>query len=318
MNGILSQVSIAPESTWGTPVTPTRTLSVHPGAGIQTDQDTQFPESIAGRIAKNANAFTGKRKHEGDYEVDVQPDYVGYYLKSLFGGLSSGLKSGESVVYEHTYTESETKPSLTAEQSTGDITRRYAGVLVSSAKFSSKVGGSLLGSLKLKAKSSASATKITPAVETVRPFNFADLSATGFKIGGTSFGGIETLEVEYNANTEMFHAHGSSDPANYYIKASEAKGKVDLYLDATNAAKYADYLNGVEQSLQITYTGDAIGTSANYKLDITIPRARFTAASSEINADYGKLSIEWEGIYDPITAKLISVVLTNLRANYNS
>lgn len=318
-NGILSQVSIAPESTFGTAVTPTRTLAVHTGAGIQTNQDVQFPEAVNGIIAKNTTAFTGKRTHEGEYEMDVRPGFVGYLLRSLFGGCSSALKSGESVVYEHTLTESETKPSLTVEQSVGEITRRYAGAIPTSMKLSVKSGESLVGSFSLKAKTSASATKISPAIETVRPWNFADgLTASGLKIGGSAYTGVASIELQYSNNGDMFHALGAVDPASFYIKPSEVKGKIELYLDSTSAAKYTDYINGVEQSLQVTFTGDSIGTSSAYKLDITIPRARFTAASNEINNEYCMLSIEFEGIYDTATSKLISAVLTNLTSAYTS
>lgn len=314
--GILSQISLGLESTWGTPVVPNKSLAVRPGDGIQTDNDVQFVSSIKAQLAKNASSFKGAVKHEGEYEFDFIPGVIGYFLKSVFGQVSSALKGGESVVYEHTYSELETKPSLTIEQAVGDIVRRYAGAIATGLKLSCKTGETLVGNVAFKAKSSASATKITPTYEIIRPLNFIDLGAIGFKIGGVSFDEVENIEVEYKNNIEFLHVLGSNDPYFNYAKASEVVGKFDLYLNSDSAAKYTDYLNKTDTALDIAFTGDLIGISSNYKLAINIPKVTFKASSYPVTDDYNLLTVEFEGIYDTATSKLLSAVLTNLTVNY--
>ncbi len=315
--GPLNQISFGLETTWGTAVTPNKSIAVRPGDGIQTDIDLQLLSQIKAQLAKNYDSIKGAQKHEGEYEFDFIPGVAGYLLKSVFGGLSSALKGGETTVYEHTYSEAETKPSLTIEQAVGEITRRYAGAIVSSFKLACKAGDVLIATAGVKAKASATATKITPSYETIRAFNFADIGASGFKLGGVAFDEIESIELEYRNNLEMKHVMGSNDPTFNFVKGSEVSGKFDLYLNSDSAAKFTDYLNKTTQSLQLVFTGDAIGTASNYKLDITIPKAVFKVSSFPVREDYNLLSVEFEGIYDTATSKLISVVLTNLTANYN-
>jgi hypothetical protein len=58
--GVNSQISFAPETTWGTPVTPNKSLAVHAGDGIQTDTDVQFIQSIKAPLAKNSSSFADR------------------------------------------------------------------------------------------------------------------------------------------------------------------------------------------------------------------------------------------------------------------
>lgn len=317
-SGILSKISFKIESAWGTAVVPDKSLAVHAGDGIQTDNDVQMPASIKAQLAKNSTAFIGARKHEGSFDVDFIPGYIGYFLKSLFGSLTSGTKAGETIVYEHALAEAEVKPSLTIEQSVGEITRRFAGVIVTGMKLASKTGAAVTASFNVKAKSSASATAITPAYETVRPFNFADCAtATGFKIGGTAFDEVEAFEIEFKNGVEMSHAHGSADPSfNYISGGHEVSGKVDLYLNSDSAAKYTEYLNNTQSSIEVNLIGDAIGSSSTYKLNLVIPRAHFKASNFPISESKNMITLEFVGVYDTVTSKLISGVLTNLTAAY--
>ena len=312
--GVLGQISFKQESTWGTPVVPDKSLAVHFTGGIKTDQDVQLLSSLKSQLPKNYDAFVGKRTHEGEYEFDLFPDYSGWFLKGMFGSVNSALKGGESVVYEHSFSEQESKPSFTIEQALGEIVRRYAGSLAHSLKITAKAGEAVVMTVGVKAKSSASATKNTPAYPTLRPFNFKD---AGVQIGGTTLGQVENLELEYKNNIDLLHTlNSTNDPSFSYTGASEVSGKAELYLDATTAAEYANYLNKTERSLDLVLTGDAIGTSSNHKLELSIPRNVLKTAEVAISEEYHLLSIEFEGLYDTATSKLLSAKLTNLITNY--
>lgn len=314
--GILNQISFGVESAFGTPVTPNKSLAVHPGDGIQTDIDLKTPESLKGLLAKHTTAHKGLVKRGGDYELDIAPGNIAYLFKSVFGSVSSAQKAGETVVYEHTFSESASKPSLTIEQAIGEVVERYAGSIVTELSFACKTGETLIGKVSVLAKSQASASKVTPAVESLRPFNFSDcLSADGFRIGGVTLDNVENFELTYSNNGQMNYALGSANPARFTAGGSEVAGKFDLYLDSTSASKYADYLSKTEQSLDVTFTGDSIGSSSNYKLSIVLPRVVFKTASTPVNDDYNLLSVEFQGMYDTVTAKLISTVLTNLTSS---
>lgn len=314
--GVLSQISFGLESTWGTAVVPNKSLAVRPGDGLQANADPQFVQHIKAQLARNSHSFKGAATYEGEYEFEFIPGVAGYLLKSAFGGLNSATASGEAAVYDHTFSEAEAKPSLTVEQATGDVTRRYAGAIVNSLTFACSAGEALLLTAGMSAKSSASASKISPTYETVRPFNFADLGASGFDIGGTDFSPLN-FELAYNNNNQMLHALGANDPAFKYVQGSEVTGRFDLYLDSNAASEYADYLSQTDKALTITFTGDSIGSASNNKLVISVPKAKYTVANVPVTEDYNMVSVELTALYDTATSKQIEVILTNETADYN-
>lgn len=314
-SGVLNQISFKRESTWGTPVTPDKSIAIHFGDGIQTDNDIQLLQAVKNQLARNYHAHIGARTHEGEFELDLFGDYPGYFMLSALGSISSALKSGETVVYEHEITEGENKPSLTVEQVVGENIRRYAGVIAGGFKISGKAGEALVFSSKLMAKSQAPASKITPVYSTVRPFNYIDAQ---LKIGGVAINEVETFEFEYANNLEMLHTvAGSNDPTFNYVKASEINGKIEMYLDNATLAYLNDYLAKNERSLDLILTGDSIGVGSSIKLELSIPRAVFTSGETKLSEDYNLLTVEFSGIFDTVSSKLLSVKLTNLLANYN-
>jgi hypothetical protein len=230
------------------------------------------------------------------------------------GSIASALKFGETIVYQHDFTEGEVKPSLTLEQVVGENIRRYAGVVAMNFNVSAKAGEAVVMKTSLKGKSQASATAITPVYTTpVRPFNFVDAKV---KIGGAYFTNVESFEFEYNNNIEFLHTINNNDPQFRYVKGSEVTGKLEMYLDSATLAKYNEYLSHTENEIILELTGDAIGVASNYFFQLKIPRAIFTTAETPIREDYNQLSIEFAGMYDSVTAKLVSAQVVNLSVNY--
>lgn len=314
--GQLNQIVLAKETTWGTAVTPAKAIMTNFGGGIQTDQDVQMIAPVRATLAKNIDAFVGKRVHEGDYEMDLFEDHPGYFLVGALGAVASALASGETAVYNHTITEAEAKPSFTIEQVVGENVRRFAGCLVQSIKIVGKTGEAVMLSVGLKAKSQASATKVTPTYLTNRALNWANVD---FKVGGVSLPEVTSFELEYTNNLEVLHAlNASNDPAFNYVKGSEVKGKIEFYLNATTLAELNNYISKTTRAVNVTINGDTAGVvPTTKKLVVDVPKAVFTAGATELSEDYNLLSIEFEGLYDTAISKLISMTLTNQLANYN-
>jgi hypothetical protein len=309
--GVLNQISFAKESIWGTAVTPTKSMPVSFTGGIQTDIALQELTQLKGTLAKDYGTLIGARTHEGDYEMDLFPDYPAYLVLTAMGAVTSTAKvAPNAAVYDHVITEAETKPSLTIEQGITNNVRRYAGCIATGFKITAKAGEVVKFSSPIKAKSQATATTITAAYTTTRPYNFNEVA---FKVGSTQISEVVSMELEYKNNLEVLHALSSSNDPNYtYVKGSEVTGKVEMYLDSTTTAEMTAYLAKTDRVIDVVMTGDTIGSSSNNGIAIAIPKATYKTAVTEIKEDYNLVTVEFVGYYDTATSKLLSVTFTNL------
>ena len=312
--GVLNQVSFKRETVWGTPVVPDKSIPVRFTGGIQTQQDIQLLSSVTARIPKNYEAMVGNRTHEGNYEFDHFVDHIGFFLLSAMGNVASLVAGGETIVFNHTFSEVETKPSLTIEQVVGENIRRFAGSIVTVITFSGEAGAVSSVAASIKSKSQASAVAITPVYTAIRPFNFADAK---IKIGGITLTEVQNYQIEFNNNVELLHTLNSNDPQFRFIKGSEVSGTIEMFLDTATLVELNNYLTKNEREIILELTGGSIGVASFNKMVLTIPRAVLTTADTEISEDHNMLTIEFQGLFDTVSSKMISVVLTNLLANYN-
>jgi hypothetical protein len=312
-NQILNAISFKRESVWGTPVTPDKSMPVNFTGGIQTQQDIQFVESVRGRLAKNQASFVGNRSHEGDFEFSLNPDHSGFFLLTAIGDVSSALASGETVVYDHTFSESESKPSLTIEQKIGDNVRRYAGAICQEFKVSGNPGEIVTATASMMAKSQASATAITPVYTDTPDYNFVNAVV---KIDGVAIQEMQKFEFDYKNNLGLKYVLNSNDPQFVYLNGSEMTGSFEMYLDNITLAEMTKYLSASESALTLELTGKAIGVASFYRFNINVPKVIYTTAETPLGNDYNLLTVEFEGIYDSVTSKLVDFVLTNEVASY--
>jgi hypothetical protein len=313
--GQLNQIIIGLESSWGVAVTPAKAIPVDFTGGIQQEMNVQKVSPLRATLAQDYDAFFGKKMYQGDLEMELFNDYPGYMLYGALGSIVSALKSGETIVYQHTITEQAAKPSFTIEQAIGENVRRFAGCFVKTIKIKGKAGDVVTLTAHVVGKSQATATKVTPAYTTVRPYNWADVA---LKIGGVQLNEVENFEFEYDNQIEVLHTlAASNDPQFNYVKGSIVKGKIECYMDSTTMTEYNKYLSKTSSALDLVLTGDPIGTASNASIAINVPKVFYTKAETPIKNDYNLVTIEFEGFYDPTTSKLLSCVITNLLTAYN-
>ena len=312
--GILTQISLAKETTWKTAVVPTKSMAVRPTGGLEIKNNVGMQPAVKGQLQKYYDAIKGNVSYEGNLSFDAFADYLGYFLLSALGTDTPAVHAGETIVYDHVFTETSPKPSMTIEQSQGESCRRFAGAICKELKITGKTGEMLQVEAAIVAGSQATSSAITAAFSTIPAFNFAQLQV---KIGGSAIGEVESIELNYKNGIEMVYALGSNDPAYSAIKGgSEITGKIEMYLDAATLTRLTNAIAKTNEAIELIATGGAIGSAATYVLDITIPKAVYTASNLPITDDHNKLTIEFSGLYDTSTSKLLGVTLTNLVASY--
>lgn len=314
-SGIFNYIGLGKELVFGTAVAPSVFLAIKESDGVKVNVDTQMVEAITGSPAKNKDAFRGKVEISGGLEADIKPNALGHILLSAMGAVNTVATYGESLVYTHTFAESATKQSYTIEQKYGEIIKRYNGFVFKNFKIATKAGESVNISAEGMGKNQTDQSPAsTPSYETSRVFNFADVSLV--KIGSLDITAkVEELEVEYDNALGSFYAVGDNFLKSTYPGASEAKGKLVVYLDDATKALYEDYLAGTRRTIEIKIEGATIGNASKNTLRLVITDAAMTTNDTSLDMDYNKLEVEFEAIEDA-TDGILKVELTNLISAY--
>src|SRR5258707_11156012 len=113
--GRLIQVGVAKETTRGTAIA--SAAFWNPWNDLQLDEKKEFAVDAQayGIIEDNVNLTQVKKWAQGTLAGNVADQTIGLILYSLFGGYAVGTHSGETIVYDHTFTiaESAQHQSLT-------------------------------------------------------------------------------------------------------------------------------------------------------------------------------------------------------------
>lgn len=314
--GILSQISVGKESTVGTAVTPTVSMAVLPSDGVVTEEEAVGVEGIDTSPALNKEFVQGVREYNGAFEMNAFPNAIGYILGSVFGSVNSAVASGETIVYDHEFTEAVAKTSLTLEQKIGSITERFAGFIASKFGIEITVGEPIKFTFEGKALSKATATAITAAYEDNKVFDWTDIQS--ITLGGTDIkSALSELSLEYTNNLQNFHGlSGDSEPTNMYVEPSEVTGSLTAYLDSDIANLKAVFEAKTQQALIITIQADeTIGVASKNTLVITVPKVVLNTYAYPIDTGYVEVSADFVARQDA-TDGLIKAELTNLVTSY--
>ena len=314
--GILTQISVGKETTVGTAVTPTVSMAVLPSDGVVTEEEAVGVEGIDTTPALNKEFVQGLREYNGSFEMNAYPQAIGHILSSALGGVSSATADGETIVYDHDFTEVVAKTAMTLEQKIGTITERFAGFIASKFGIEIAVGESIKFTFEGKALSKASATAITAAYETSKVLDWTDIQS--ITLGGTDIKcAISELSLEYTNNLQNFHGLcGSSDPTNMYVEPSEVTGSITAYLTSDILSLKDVFENKTQQELVITIEADeTIGSAEKNRLVITVPKVVLNTYAYPIDTGYVEVSSDFVARQDP-TDGLIKATLTNLVASY--
>jgi hypothetical protein len=314
--GVLNQISVKMEDTYGVAETPDFSVPILPSDGIRTEQEAVGNEAIDTHPAKNKSFTRGVRNYPGNFEMNAYPEAMGYFLLSALGAVQSAAAYGETTVYEHEFTEVVAKPSMTLEQVIGELVERYAGYICGGFNLQFEVGQPLKFSTPGMGKTVASATKISPAYETPDPFKWDHVTA--ISVDGVDLKAYASQgNVEYMNGQQTFHGFNSdNEPTTHYVQNSEAKGALTLFMDGdTVDALLAKFRDQNEVPVVITVQGPEVGNGTNLSIQIELPKCVVNAYATQLETDYNKVALDFVAGKD-VTDGLIKVTLINQKQTY--
>jgi len=285
-------------------------------------------ETRGTRIASNGSEVVQKRV-EGDIEANVRVQSIGYFLLSLLGAVSSALKGGESVVYQHTIsvdTETPQNPSLTLglhQGSFGDLKNLLA--VVSESSFEISPDDLVRATHSIIAASDADKSPAySPSFSADDVlFRHNDIvikvAANVAGLSGANPLKVKDFKLDVPNNARPDQNVSELNPGDVIGLVLEPKGSFELNLSDDT---FRDaYEAGTYKAVQISMTRSdiTIGSASHPSLTITLPKVSFSKwTPNRPIDDITTESVDFTAHYDDTEEYAIEAVLVNKIASYEA
>jgi hypothetical protein len=320
--GRIINLGIGKEITRGTAVAPAYWL-------FKTELDWQekfeqaIEESSVGVIADSVGAEIVKKWAEGSFGGDIKDKSFGLLLLSLFGSISSAVKGGETVVYEHTFSLGNTAqhPSLTLGIDDPWQDYQFALAMIESLEIRYERGKfvSYTANFKSKKGTTATLTATYTAENSFRPQDFVFKMATNLAgLDAASAIMIKSATLRFEKNLEIDDVLGLVDPADILNKQFVCSGTIEALFNDEATFKtvtLGDTAKAVR--FDIKNTSVTIGTASNPQLKLDLAKVKFSEITRATPiGDLVSQTIGFKAFYSLGDSKLFVCVLTNLAASY--
>lgn len=319
-------MGVAVEASRGTAVAPTDFIPARTASDVvKLVEKTMIKETRASKFGTYGAEITHSRA-EGEVEFNLKNRTIGYFLKSLLGSVSSALKGGETVVYNHTFnilTNSPANPTIClALAQEGFQDYEYNGVMVTKLDIEAKMDDVVTVKAGFIARDEAEHADYTPS------FNSNDYLFRNhdFKVKlATSLGGLagatalplKEFKLSMANNGKANHVVNAISPDDVLAGVSEIGGSIKFdYIDKTY---YDYYKNNTPLYMEISAinTGQAIGVASNPSMVVTLYKVSLTSYKADRPIDdIVSQSIDFNAHYSTADSKAVQVVLTNEKATY--
>lgn len=320
-SGLDGQLGLAPETTWGTAVTVDRFVEFN-SESLSLEPTWLEPTGIrAGLKHKRVSRVRQSRKTvSGDVTVEHATKGMGILWKHALGSpVTAPVQIGTTTAYEQNHTPGDflglglTVQVGRPEPSTGTVQPfTFAGCKCASWQFSLQDGEIPTLQLSVDGRSENTATALAAAAYDAGASIF-DFSQATLLVNGVAAANVinqVTLSGESPMATERFGV-GNAGLKNEPLENDTPTITGELAAEFLKA-DYDRFVNNDTVSLQLTLTGEVIGTTAeNFTLDFTLPACKFKNASPTVEGpDIVAMSTEIEAYsneVDPvITVRIVS------------
>lgn len=249
--GVNSQLGIANETVFGTPVTPTRFYEFN-SESVELEIDTVFSEGIRPgflNLARSGGYMRHRKGAAGDVELDVMQRGFGIWLRHMLGQV---VTTGAGP-YTHTGSIASLNGGyFTLQVGRDDQPFTYEGCKVTDWELSCAIGEFLKLTLTIDAEAENNSTPLAvPSYPTgLRPFSFLDASAT---VGGVATNITEfKLSAKNNLAVERYFMRNSGLKGEPLNQNREITGELTLEFD--DLTTYNRFLNATESAVILTFT----------------------------------------------------------------
>lgn len=308
-SGLGAQLGIAPETTYGTYVAPTRFIEFTKEGLALKKTTAQSAGIAAGRLLPlSSRRVLTRREVSGSIDLEIANKGMGLLLQALMGTTVTPVQQGAGPAYLQTHTlASVAGKSLTVQKgvplTTGTVTKKnFLGCKVTSGEFSCEVGQMLNGSFEFDGRDVEETTALAAAsYSNMSPYHFGQMALkTGTFGTETALDGIRKVscKVERPQDVERFYANGAA------LKKEPIENdqvKISGSLDSDYVATTLDDLHTTDgtTSLVWEFTGPLIAATFYETFRVTLPAIRLDEGPPTVDG-FGvvKPTFNYVGLYD--------------------
>lgn len=347
MSAANEHLIVAPESVFGTFVTPTRAYPVLKASHTVGREYIDKRYTASGRALNNR--YQGKKAPSGSIEMDLWPDYMGRFLRAAGFEVTTTTPGGATTARQHAFLLGTTMqlPSLSAQiKRSAAIATNLRGLVIDKITIKAVAGETVSFMVDFLAKDEAPAggtwdadgsaseavianpTYIGATLVPYRFFNAAlviggtpSILSNVYSItGGTTLALAESLEITLENNLDAPHFL-TSDPTPGKIVGQDFNVTAKLDIDvSTLVTTYYDYVRqGANVALKLDLTGALIESGQNYEFDLTLPNLVFDEGSyPDISGEQSRRvqTLSATAIQHATTANAIGIVLKDTQTAY--
>ena len=288
-------------------------------ATVQTVVDKVDIQETEGSGLATKGQVTTMKRVQGDAPVNLRFRTYGYWLKSLFGGVSSAIEAGETAVYRHSFTidPENLQPTLSLSLARGTFGHKAInGAVVSQITENYSLDDVVNSTISLMGRTEVDNADFTPAFsddDYLAPHQFVTIKIADDVAGLAAAPSICVTSItnEMNRNTREKGCLSSETAQDFIARLMNLSGSfvwdktADTYKDLSE--------DNTEKAMQISIvnTGVTIGVASNPSLIYTFDRVNFTTEEERPIDDAVTETVNW--VAHGITASLV-----NEKANYNA
>ncbi|MEE1813703.1 phage tail tube protein [Streptomyces sp. SP18ES09] len=308
-SGLGAQIGIAPETTYGTYVAPTKFVEFTKESVVLKKTTAQSSGIAAGRLmALSSRRVVTQREVAGSLEMEVTNKGMGLLLQALMGTTVTPVQQATSTAYLQTHVLADTAgKSLTIQKgiplTTGTVTdKTLVGCKVTSAEFSCGAGEMLTASYEFDGRDcDETKTLAVASYSAMSPFHFGQMGVKAGTFGTeTALDGVRkvSVKIERPQATDRFYANQSA------LKAEPISNdlvKITGSLEMDYVATLMDDLHTSDAatSLVIEFVGPIIASTYAETFRIKLPAIKLDEGPPTVEGyDVVRPTYNFTALYD--------------------
>jgi len=247
--GRLVNLGIAKESTRGAGAAPTYWVP-KTSFSVRSVTDTLTDNQSYGNIQDGVSVYVAKERAEGDLEMNAMANSLGLLLYNIFGSVDSDTASGETAVYDHTFSVSNTNNhqslALTIDDPVQDYMYKLAMIDSLSISISTGEFATISASFRAKAGDETSQTADYETDATADRYVFHSRHAS-VKFANSTSGltaaseqEIKSLEINFTKNVIDDDAIHSVEPVDIFNRQFSVDGTLELKYDSSDIREHRE------------------------------------------------------------------------------